>query len=491
MPPPLASLLCWSFIIFLVIRDMRKTPGVSHALWVPVIWIAICCSRPVGQWLAGSPDGAWNITAGGMEEGSPLDRNVNFILMFLALCSLANRGARIGEIVRSNRWLFCYFLYCLVAVLWSDFPLVALKRWIRTIGDLMMLLVVMTDGDPSRALSSVFKRCAYLLLPTSILLIKYYPHLGRAFSQFTGEGMQTGVTINKNTLGSVCMVLGLFFVFHFLKVRQSDKSQARRQELVLTIGILWMVAWLMWQAHSATSLAAFILGVSTIVVLGLPIVNKKYLGAYVLTAISIFSVAALAFDADSALVGALGRDTTFTGRTDLWSEVLEMTTNPLFGAGYESFWLGERLETLWALHWWKPTEAHNGYLEVYINLGVSGLVMLAGLIFTMYRKGRQDLFSDLDRGRMRLGFLAAIIVYNWTEAAFRFSHPVFLAFIMIAIDPPKRLTKEDEAKATGGDRQLPRPLSRFAEPNDYAAQVAHRHSRGLSKAGVGQSRRWS
>jgi exopolysaccharide production protein ExoQ len=474
MSPALASLLCWSLIVILIIRDVRKA-NLSHAVWVPVLWIAICCSRPLSLWLYG---GGWDISSSGIEAGSPLDRNVNSLLMFVALCTLINRRERVVEISRKNRWLVCYFLFCLVAVLWSDFPIVAFKRWVRTVGDFMMLLVVMTERDPSTALSSVLKRSAFLLLPTSILLIKYYPHLGRNFSDFTGEGQQTGVTINKNTLGAVCMVMGLFFFYHLLKVWRLDKNKERRRELALTIFILWMVGWLMWQAHSATSLAALMLGVSIIVVLGSPVVSKKYLGAYVLTGIVTFSIAATLFDADSTLIGALGRDSTLTGRTELWGEVLEMGTNPMLGAGFESFWLGERLEKLWALHWWKPTQAHNGYLEMYINLGICGLFMLGGLIFTIYRKGRQDLFNDSQRGRMRLGLLAAVIVYNWTEAAFRFSHPVFLAFNMIAIDPPQELaTRPADQKDTvdvphhlarGGLRRFRKPLDRVSR------QVAHR-----------------
>jgi exopolysaccharide production protein ExoQ len=485
MSPAIASILCWSFIILMMIRDVRKTPGVSHALWVPVIWIAICCSRPVEQWLYG---GGWeNMTAGGIEAGSPLDRNVNTALMLLAGFVLFRRGDRVGEIVRRNRWFLGYFIFCFVTILWSDFPLVAFKRWTRMVGDLMMILVIMTEADPSMALSSVFKRSAYLLLPTSILLIKYYPHLGRSFSAFTGEGQQTGVTINKNTLGAVCMVMGLFFVYHFLKVHKFARTKQRRQELAVTIFILWMIAWLMWQANSATSLAGLVLGVSIILLLGLRAVNKRFLGAYVLTGIVVFSIAAMVFDANSAVIGALGRDSTLTGRTELWGEVLEMVSNPLFGTGFESFWLGERLEKLWALHWWQPTQAHNGYLEIYINLGIAGLFMLAGIIFTTYRKGRHDLFDDPERGRMRLGVLAAIVVYNWTEAAFRFSHPVFLAFTMISIDPPKlaKKTKEEPANEER-ERHSPRVVMRSAVYKKYESPLRHESRTGAT---VGSQRR--
>ena len=56
---------------------------------------------------------------------------------------------------------------------------------------------------------------------------------------------------------------------------------------------------------------------------------------------------------------------TLTGRTAIWDSVLQKVSNPLFGAGFESFWLGDRLKSMWAEFYFKPNQAHNGYIEVY------------------------------------------------------------------------------------------------------------------------------
>src|SRR2546428_3149771 len=44
----------------------------------------------------------------------------------------------------------------------------------------------------------------------------------------------------------------------------------------------------------------------------------------------------------------MGRGPTLTGRTQIWHLVLSMTTNPLLGTGFESFWLGPRLQKIWS-----------------------------------------------------------------------------------------------------------------------------------------------
>lgn len=44
--------------------------------------------------------------------------------------------------------------------------------------------------------------------------------------------------------------------------------------------------------------------------------------------------------------------------------------NRLVGAGYESFWLGTRLDIAWnAFPNFRLREAHNGYVELFLNLG--------------------------------------------------------------------------------------------------------------------------
>ena len=83
---------------------------------------------------------------------------------------------------------------------------------------------------------------------------------------------------------------------------------------------------------------------------------------------------ALFFDTGGGAVEALGRNSTLTGRTEIWKLVLGMANNPIFGAGYESFWLGERLQKLWHYYWFPINEAHNGYIEIYLNLGWIGVV---------------------------------------------------------------------------------------------------------------------
>ena len=72
---------------------------------------------------------------------------------------------------------------------------------------------------------------------------------------------------------------------------------------------------------------------------------------------------------------------------DLWRYLLAVPLNPVFGVGFESFWLGDRLPALAGTHSGGiQLQAHNGYLETYLNLGLLGLIMFFALIASTFRK---------------------------------------------------------------------------------------------------------
>src|SRR5437588_4240384 len=184
MPPILASCLCFGFILWLLRRDAKRTYGVSAAIWIPLLWVWIIASKPLSYWFA-SGSAASQVTD--IAEGSFLDRNGYLVLIVLGLIVLAKRRIRWNQVFVENRWLWLFYLFCAVSVIWSPIPFVAFKRWVKDIGTIVMILIMLTEVNPTVAIRVVFLRCAYLLVPLSVLFIKYYPELGKYYNQWTGE----------------------------------------------------------------------------------------------------------------------------------------------------------------------------------------------------------------------------------------------------------------------------------------------------------------
>ena len=144
------------------------------------MWMAITGTRFVGQWLSLS-----NFNDDGIgTEGSTIDALYFLTLIITGIYVLNQRQILISKIVKENRWLSYFFIYCFISIAWSDFPFIAFKRYIKILGHPIMALIIITDPNPQDALRIVMKRCAFLMMPLSVLFIKYYPEYGRYFDQW-------------------------------------------------------------------------------------------------------------------------------------------------------------------------------------------------------------------------------------------------------------------------------------------------------------------
>lgn len=81
----------------------------------------------------------------------------------------------------------------------------------------------------------------------------------------------------------------------------------------------------------------------------------------------------------AAISGALPLDTTFTGRTDIWTFGLQTAQlKPWTGYGFSSFWGSSAVQNLPLGMEWAATAAHshNGYLDITLAMGLPGLALL-------------------------------------------------------------------------------------------------------------------
>jgi O-antigen ligase len=421
-------------ILGLFALDHNPKQRTSKALWIPALWVFIAASRSASQWLSSLGSGGAVPSLESTDqflEGSPIDRFILTGLLVVGLIALVRRGTKVLTLLGANVPICLFFFYCGVSILWSDFPDVAFKRWTKALGDLVMVLLVLTDLDPSAAVKRLLSRVGFVLVPLSVLFIKYYPDLGRGYRPWIWTPYYTGVTTNKNELGYLCLVFGLGTLWRFLEAWRDRHSRVRR--LIAHGVVLAMVLWLFWMANSMTSFSCFLMASVLMAQSNFRVLAGRAWVVHVLVgAILAVSVSTLFLDLGSGLLETMGRDPTLTGRTEIWHRVFGMMNNPLFGTGFSSFWLGKRLETMWSLYWWHPREAHDGYVEVYLNLGWVGVVLLTGVLVTGYRNAIAAFHRDLETGRLRVAYFVVAVAYNFTESAFGTMNLVWI-FCLLAI----------------------------------------------------------
>ena len=420
MPPSIALILWFILLLFLLYFDPAKVAGTSPALWVPVIWMFILGTRLPSQWLGGQV----GQVAAALEEGNPLDRTVYLVLILLAIGILIARSFNWSSFFARNVALLAFLGFALLSVCWSDFPFVAFKRWFRDLGSYLVILLALSDSEPLEAVRTVLRRLCYLLIPLSILLVKYYPEIGRQYDYWQGTAMYVGAATSKNMLGVLCLVSGMFFFWDTV-TRLSDRHQPQTRRIILVNGaFLAMTLWLLNLSNSATSRVCLAIGCLVVAAAHSKWFRQhpRVLKTLIPVGVGLYLGLAFGFgvDINAVIAESVGRDPTLTDRTKIWAFLLSMHTNPLFGTGYQSFWMGPRLQWFWQnAGLGHINEAHNGYLEVYLNLGIIGLFLLGVFLIASYRTICRRLEPLSKVGSLSLAVWTVLVFYNVTEAAFQ------------------------------------------------------------------------
>ncbi len=462
MPPPLAAIIFAIGIAGLFFFDRDEKVRVSKALWIPTLWLFFCLSRSASQWLGISepPADMANVYL----EGSPLDRNLFIGLELAALIVVIGRRRRVGAILAQNWPIWLFFSYAALSITWSDYPLVTFKHWVKGIGDLMMVLIVLSESNVPDAIKRLFTRLAFVLVPLSVLFIKYYLQLGRVLN-LSWQMEPVGVTSQKNSLGELCDFLGLVLIWR-LRSAYNDREDRNRKRRLAAIGaVLAMVIWLLWTCDSMTSICALSMASTVMLLSTRPAFRRRpALVHFLAVALLSCTVYALFFESSGSLIAGLGRNPTLTGRTEIWEAALTVRNNRLFGAGYESFWLGARLQQMWdAIPGLRVNEAHNGYIEIVLTLGWIGAILLGILIATGYRNVIAGYRRHPEIGSLRMAFLLAAVINALTEAAFRMMAAPWIAFLLAIIAVPAYFIPESGRRGRRGMQ-----LSQPAQTSDVA-----------------------
>jgi len=375
--------------------------------------------------------------------------------MLLGLYVLASRSQRTADLFRRNRWVFVLFAYMTLSIFWSNFPGISLRRCLRSIGTLVMVLVVLTEPDPFEALRALLRRLYMVHIPLSIAAIKYFRSVGVVFTWDGAQEMWVGLAVHKNNLGQVAMCSGLVFFWQVLRNWARKKFST---DLLLLVPTLWVLCGSK-TSHSSTAILGFI--ISATLLLGLQFVKRKPAHAkriVLSAALAIALLAPLAYFASELLdtmptevvFNATGRDMTLSDRTYLWADVLENAARtPILGVGYGAFWVGSLGYDLYPFprwsrvtHTWRPGEGHNGYIDVYADLGLIGVALIVLVIGSAVGGALDDLQNRFEFGRLRLILLLSILVNNVAESSFlNGTHSLWFVFLLAAINTPAAIPR--------------------------------------------------
>lgn len=147
------------------------------------------------------------------------------------------------------------------------------------------------------------------------------------------------------------------------------------------------------------------------------------------------------------VTGMLGRSATLTGRVPLWIlSVAVALRRPWLGYGYDAFWRPDDpvVQRIWQLLHWQPPHAHNGLLELWLEIGLVGMGLFL-LIFAHYLSGALR-FMRSDSGPASawpLLFFLFVFCANLTEPFFLARNSIY--FILYVATAAVTTTSRSES----------------------------------------------
>lgn len=365
----------------------------------------------------------------GAAEGSSLRQIVLVVLFLAATFAIIRFPARYAIVRQAMPVTFALLLtYVFLSVGWSPEPYVSFKRAIQLLGVTILGLGLVVGGSGKMRIASVTAPVLICAAALSIIVTAVFPTY--AFSELGFRGF----TANKNTFGQIATLI--VFISGYMYLQQPTKRWLYLPMVLL--GIAGLVI-----SRSATSAMALLVVAALLAFrLALHRIHRSWLplflsGGLLLLASGLAYVVLQGFPPVDKLLSQIlaptGKDATLSGRTYLWELMAsEAMHHPWFGTGYGGFWLGLQGpsgEVAYKVRWGYPGQAHNGYLDLFNELGFVGVVLVLAFLYEHTRNVFVLIENNKKLGYFHATLLLLVLVHNFAEATFlRTTHIWWIVF---------------------------------------------------------------
>ncbi|MDH6235958.1 O-antigen ligase family protein [Cryobacterium sp. CG_9.6] len=347
-------------------------------------------------------------------------RNLGGWWGFGAVVAIVLVGSVVGLITERPDWkwrrfpkaLIIFMLLATLSILWSFYPGASLLgvglQWITTIAALFVALVL-TWAELLRTLSVALRYILALSLafelfvaaviqqPVLPFFVEYEGKIPLAFYWSRGllldGGPIEGIVANRNLLGFIALIAVIVFA-----VQLAARTVKRGW------GIIWLVlaivTLLLTRSSTVTLATLVVLAALVFALWARSVHHQARRPVYIVAAASVVTGVAAILAFFPLLTQLLGKSDDLTGRFDIWHSVTELASErPAFGWGWVSYWVPwvEPFQGLAVRKGVTYLQAHNAWLDVWLQLGIVGLVVFVALVLaTLWRAW----FLAIDRPRL-------------------------------------------------------------------------------------------
>ena len=308
--------------------------------------------------------------------------------------------------ILSVPWAALLAALAVASSLWSIDPLLTLRRAVpfALAGLFGLWFSARFSADRQMRILRLTMLCLAL---ATIALVFLAPSLGLDHAAGHGTDWQ-GVFTQKNACGRIMVLATAVILF-------GPRLTLRRiASLVLFLFVLIMSG-----SRAAWAIEAALLLVWITYAAGRRSGARVRILVGVTAPLLLAAAAAIGLRFFAQLMHLLDREPTLSGRTAIWTQVLHaIAQRPLFGYGYAAFWRGMQGPSLQidaAVHF-VVEHAHNGFLEIALELGLTALALfLLSWILAWRRLWPLWRAGNLSRVGFSFALLVLILLYDLEE----------------------------------------------------------------------------
>lgn len=349
------------------------------------------------------------------------------LIYFLSALLLLIRWKKVLYVFSKERFIWLLLGIALVSFIWSVNPAITINRSIALVGTSLFGLYLASRYTIKEQLNLLMWTFGVILLMSLVFAVAL-PRYG--IMSGTHAGAWRGIYVHKNVFGRMMTMSALVFLL--------QAKDAKCNRWLSWFGLVLSICFLLL-AKSTTSV------INTVTLFALIPIYQTFRWRYhlmipaMIAIVTFGSGLSLWFTSNApTLLGALGKDTTLTGRTEMWPYIIDMIVKqPWLGYGYSVFWQGWNSPAayIWYAAQWTPPNSHNGFLDLWLELGFLGvLVFLIGFCATLF-KGLAWLRTTKSlEGLWPLMYLTYMVMANLSESSLLNRNEIFwVLYVAVAL----------------------------------------------------------
>lgn len=323
---------------------------------------------------------------------------------------IKSRLSEVALLARHFKLLTLLALLTLCSAAWSQNPLrSALFGTFYVFGTLFAYYLVIRFR--TEEIMSLVTKAGVAICFLGLIMVICFPQYGVGYGDPRSPITWNGIFIDRTSAAKA-----LVFLLSPALVASAKGFGSSRIASIILFSVMII------EAHAVTAIVVLLIFILFLAFLRLSrrLEPRLSVALAVLSSIAVVLITIGCAEYLPNILGAFGRDPTLTGRTLIWTAVMDsIVKRPLLGYGFYAFWnglTGESGNIINATHW-TFGYAHNGLLEIFLQLGLVGGVIFLATLFQAVRNAWFCLRNDgSGRYDWYLGLIVLTIVYNIDEA---------------------------------------------------------------------------